>query len=95
MAKRITNSYNRNADTPRVGSIWVWELDNPPARCLIEVVSVDWNGEEWWVRTKTMLPNPTYPPTGRETELNDLSRFWEAVTEVRRHIPLDADKETG
>jgi hypothetical protein len=81
MPKHV-NSYDQDALTPSPGTIWVWEIDEPHARELIEVVEVHWNGEGWWVATKTLLRNPTYPPTGREVEWNDLGRFWEAVTAV-------------
>lgn len=83
MPRRV-NSYDENAPLPGIGSIWVWELDSPSARELIEVVEVFWNGEEWWVRTKTLLPNLTFPGSGRDTALNDVGRFWEACTPVRQ-----------
>jgi hypothetical protein len=79
------NSYDKTAPLPAVGSMWVWELDLPHARALIEVVDVLWNNEEWWVQAKTLLPAGA--PQGRQeriTHFNDLSRFWEAVTPVRR-----------
>ena len=75
------DSYDRSAPTPPAGSRWVWEIDKPHARELIEVIEAQWNGEEWWVRTRTLLPNLTYPPSGDE-HWNDLSRFAEAVTPV-------------
>ena len=75
------NSYDKNAKLPKNGSIWVWELDSPYARAIIEVVETIWNGEEWWVRTKDLLPMPFHP---NETTLNDLSRFWQACTLVRK-----------
>lgn len=74
------DSYDENAPLPKVGTRWVWEIDKPHARCLIEVTEVKWNGEEWWVRTKALLPD-SFPATAGEP-LNDLSRFWEAVTPV-------------
>jgi hypothetical protein len=79
MTKRI-DSYDSNAKLPKAGSRWVWEIDKPHARELIEVVETLWNGEEWWVRTCSLLPGEF--PSDTPTNLNDLSRFWEAVTPV-------------
>ena len=76
------SSYDANAPRPKIGSRWVWEPDLPYAIAVIEVVEVIWNGEEWWVKTKDLLGNNAYPPTGRETELNDLSRFFEACRPI-------------
>jgi hypothetical protein len=76
------NSYDENAILPKLGTRWVWELDEPHARTVVEVAEVKWNGEEWWVGTKTLLPNLTYPPSGREIEWNDVSRFFEACLPV-------------
>ena len=67
------SSYDRGAPTPEVGSRWIWEPDKPQAREECVVVEVEWNGEEWWVKTKG--------PIG--AYWNDLSRFWEAC------VPLD------
>lgn len=78
-------------DLPRAGSVYVWELAAPHACELIKVTEVIWNGEEWWVRTERLherLANTTYPDhllsaVGQPGEaLNDLGRFWEAVTPV-------------
>lgn len=81
------SSYNPNAPLPGVGSIYVWELDVPHACELIKVVEVFWNGEEWWVRTENLhsrtLVNSFYPRHADAVQLNDLGRFWEAVTPVR------------
>lgn len=78
---RRVNSYDTDARLPKIGTRWMWEIDKAHARELIEVIEVFWNGEEWWVLTKTLLPNWSIPPsTG--AHLNDLSRFWEAVTPV-------------
>lgn len=74
------NSYDVDAPLPSIGTRWVWEIDTPAARALTEVIAVKWNGEEWWVETKTLLPD-SFPAT-RATHLNDLGRFWEAVTVV-------------
>jgi len=76
------NSYDPHAYTPRLHTYWVWEIHEPKARELVEVVEVKWNGEEWWVGTFTLLDNPAYPPTGRDVEWNDLGRFWEACSPV-------------
>lgn len=80
MTARV-DSYDRNAPTPPPGSRWVWEIDKPHAIEVIEVVETTWNGEEWWVRTKSLLPNMTYPHR-TEDAWNDLSRFTEAVTPI-------------
>lgn len=83
--KKYVNSYDKNAPTPREGSIWVWELDKPGACELIEVLEVKWNGEEWWVTTGRLhgIRNPDALDYDKPVP-NDLSRFWEAVTPVRR-----------
>ena len=79
---RRVSSYQRNAYVPRIGTRWIWEIDSP-ARALIEVVETKWNGEEWWVRTRTLLPRvERMPGQDEETNLNDLSRFWEACVPV-------------
>jgi len=64
------NSYDRSAPRPRIGSRWVWEPELPHAREDITVISVRWNGEEWWVESETCSGIAAW---------NDLSRFWEAV----------------
>ncbi len=84
--KRVS-SYDRRAPLPGIGSIWVWELDVPHACELIKVVEVFWNGEEWWVRTERLhkpLVNLWYPDNPSAVQLNDIGRFWEAVTPVRQ-----------
>ncbi len=79
----FVSSYDENAPRPEIGSRWVWEIDSPSARSLIEVHDVIWNGEEWWVWTKTLLPHEQPEGSTQERLLsNDLSRFWEAVTPV-------------
>jgi hypothetical protein len=82
--RRSVDSCNPNAKRPRVGSIWVWELDSPRACQLIVVLGVTWNDEEWWVETKRLHDDMLESLGGPSTALNDLSRFWEAVTAVRR-----------
>jgi hypothetical protein len=70
---------------PVIGSRWVWEIDQERGRALIEVLEVFWNGEEWWVRTRTLpeAPIPMLAPlTDTQDHLNELDRFWEAVTPV-------------
>jgi hypothetical protein len=84
MPKRV-NSYDPDARLPGVGGIYVWELDQPHACELIKVTEVFWNGEEWWVRT-VRLHDPlanSYFATATSEYLNDVGRFWEAVTPVR------------
>ncbi len=62
------DSYEPRAETPAVGSTWIWERDKPHAREHVSVLEVRWNGEEWWVQTRSQ----------RGDYWNDLSRFWEA-----------------
>lgn len=78
MAKKLT--------FPLIGSRWIWEIDNPDARALVEVVSCTWNGEEWWVETRTLMHNKNFPPNEDETIWNDLDRFWEACKPVLSKI---------
>jgi len=80
------NSYDANAPLPAVGTRWVWEIDQPAARALIEVKAVRWNGEEWWVETEALMPD-SYPSSGGRA-YNDVGRFWEAVTVVGEVIVL-------
>jgi hypothetical protein len=77
MTERLgrVNSYDPEARRPKVGSVWVWELDLLPARALVLVTEVMWNGEEWWVTTESLLGN-------QGPHHNDLSRFWEACVPV-------------
>lgn len=86
MTNKRVSSYDPNAPLPTVGSRWVWEIDQPHARCLIEVTETFWNGEEWFVRTKALLPD-SYAQTPMALSrtshpLNDVGRFWEACTPV-------------
>lgn len=85
MSRRV-NSHDPLAKTPAVGSRWVWEIDEPVARALIEVTKVVWNGEEWWIWTRNLLQAPlviAFPSVFGSGEAgNDLSRFAEAVTQV-------------
>jgi len=74
------NSYDADAPLPRIGSRWVWEIDSPTARAVVEVSAVKWNGEEWWVETTTLMPD-SFPST-RNKHLNDVGRFWEAATVI-------------
>ena len=76
------NSYDRNARRPKVGSMWVWEPSIHSARALIEVVEVKWNGEGWWVKTKTLLPSTFYNFDENKEIWNSLSRFFEACVPV-------------
>lgn len=70
---------------PHNNTRWVWEIEKSLARSLIEIVEVRWNGEEWWVKTRTLptSPDPSDPSNydGKEYS-NTLDRFWEAVTPV-------------
>lgn len=96
------SSYKPDAPLPKRGSRWVWEIDKPHARQLIEILDVSWNGEGWWVRTKALIGSLAFLPVGlggegAEGTLNDLSRFWEACTPVghsrgklTEHRPRDA-----
>jgi hypothetical protein len=79
------NSYDPNARVPKLGSRWVWEIDKPHACALLEVIEVIWNGEEWWVRTQALwepVPAALLRPSAGPIALNDVGRFWEAVTPV-------------
>src|SRR5690349_17720254 len=78
------SSYEPNARVPKIGSRWVWEIDKPHARELIEVTKVIWDGEEWWVQTKSLLGHGRcgLPSLDPADPLNDLSRFWEAAEPV-------------
>lgn len=71
---RCPNSYDPAAPVPAVSTRWVWEIDSPHARCLIEVVEAKWNSEEWWVKVRTL--------GGYESHWVDLGRFFEAVTPI-------------
>lgn len=85
------SSYAADPPRPAVGSRWVWEPRKEHARENLEVVEVKWNGEEWWVKTRS-LPTQAKPVMGLlgpiyvsrqqragDEHWNDLSRFWEAV----------------
>jgi hypothetical protein len=54
-----------------LGSRWIWEKGKGWAEEVVTVYSVEWNGEEWWVRLAGLRAG---------LMLNDLSRFWEACT---------------
>jgi len=91
-----TDSYSPNAVRPKVGTRWVWEIDIPSARDLIEVTQVKWNGEEWWVESKTLLP-PHQHRFPSDRCWNELGRFWEACLPVLPEITgrLDIFSEIG
>lgn len=71
-------SYDRNALRPLPGTLWAWEPRAEHARALVEVTSVRWNGEEWFVGTKALLARDTFGAVGDGEICNDLDRFWEA-----------------
>lgn len=73
------DSYDPKAPTPKVGTRWVWEINSPENRCMLSVIEVFWNGEEWMVRTQTLLPARE---PGNIVHLNDISRFFEACVPV-------------
>jgi hypothetical protein len=64
----------------------------PHARSIVEVTEVQWNGEEWWVETKTLLPNLTFPTD--TDRWNDLGRFWEACRPVLMKLTGRMDQFT-
>lgn len=77
------NSYDPDAKVPKLGSRWVWEINKPSARAVIQVEGIIWNGEEWWVRTRSLLGDAyRFTPAWSNVCLNDLGRFWEAVTPI-------------
>lgn len=79
------DEYDPDAKLPKAGTRWIWEIDKPHARELLEVVDVFWNGEQWWVRTKRLGARIRVLGFDREPEggyLNELGRFWQAVTPV-------------
>lgn len=80
------NSYDRRAPRPLIGTLWVWEPVAAPA--LIKVSTVRWNGEEWWIGTRTLVEGSLPPAlqTAAKESWNDLSRFWEAC----HHVALNA-----
>jgi hypothetical protein len=59
----------------------VWEVEKPHARELIEVDGTFWDGEEWWVRTHSLLTGGDLA-TPRARGANDLGRIWAAATPV-------------
>ncbi len=65
---------------PKVGSTWIWERGKPHAEEYIVVTKVEWfdNGVEYNVWTARIDEKPF--SSGSDVVVNDLSRFWEAVT---------------
>lgn len=76
----MISSYDRNAVRPLAGTLWVWEPEAAPE--LIKVTTVRWNGEEWWVGTRTLQEHALPSSLQRSETWNDLSRFWEACHHV-------------
>lgn len=78
---------------PKPGSHWVWGLDKPHARALVQVVNVRWNGEEWLVETRSLLPVPVRRPAeieeafGERLDWNDLDWF----LEMSRPVGFDSE----
>jgi hypothetical protein len=73
--------------TPKIASKWIWRIDSPHARTLVEVVDVRHNGEEWWVYLRKLLTDvaidvemPDVPASGVYPIL--LGWFWESATPV-------------
>jgi hypothetical protein len=87
------NSYDHDAPVPKAGTTWVWEPREPHARAIVEVTQAKWNGEEWWVETKTLLPNLTFP-SDTNLNWNDLGRFWEACRPVLMKLTGRMDQFT-
>jgi hypothetical protein len=73
----FVDSYDRCAPRPKPGTRWIWEPAGGRAWSVIEVVRSWWNGEEWWVETRTLVPDDY--PRGRGIHWNEVGRFWEAV----------------
>jgi hypothetical protein len=95
------SDYDPKAPLPKIGSRWIWEIDSPHARTLVEIDDVRWNGEQWWVYLRQLSTNVPIAERDRLDETgvyaNDLSRFWEACTPVggraedmTEHRPADA-----
>lgn len=92
--KGYVDSYDIAAKRPKVGTVWVWELDTIGQ--LIEVTRVLWNGEEWFVETRLKRD------FNNRRALNDAGRFWEAVTPVggsgihmwEQHPPRPSEEAT-
>ncbi len=66
---------------PAIGTRWVWELGIPTSCEIIEVIAVKWNGEEWWIRTRSLLPNRSFPYP-KDKLWNSLDRFKEACQQI-------------
>lgn len=90
---------DEHADTPSapdipIGSRWVWEIDQPRAIAVVEVLGLSWNGEEWMVHTRTLLGRKTMfgEEIDQETERwNDAGRFLEACSLVHPiQVKIDA-----
>ena len=83
-----------------MGTRWVWELELSHAREIVEVTGAWWNGEEWWVRTRTLHTRHA-PLLSRDPEfaINTLGRFFEAATQVGpnrgRWIRYTTDRPTA
>jgi hypothetical protein len=76
-------SYDPNAKAPEVGSRWVWEIDAPHAIDVVVVTQTKWNGEEWLVACRSLLPQRhRHVPEVIEEPWNTLSRFREACSPI-------------
>lgn len=92
---RNANEYDPNALLPKIGTVWIWEIRSPLAMAVIRVFDVFWNGEQWFVATQTLLGSKTMygDEIDRESEhVNELGRFWEAVTPTHRWSSKDIEK---
>jgi hypothetical protein len=58
----------------RVGGVWQWEPLKPDAREDIRITGTHWNGEEWWIATRSLK-------TGKAHRV-ELDRFIEAAVLV-------------
>jgi hypothetical protein len=70
---------------PKDDTCWVWCLNGPRTRALIQVVKCEFNGEDWWVTTRTMPEAPASmlaELTEPVENLNDIDHFWSMVTPV-------------
>ena len=66
---------------PAVGSVWCWEPLKPWAVEVVQVMDVRWNGDEWWITSRSVTSGEEYP--------NSLSRWVEATVLLGEDDPLD------
>lgn len=79
----LFNSYIPDRPPIEQGDVYTWEANSAHARCVVQVIEVFYNGEEWWVLTETLEPTVAGDDLEGQQCWNDAGRFLQAATPGR------------